>query len=347
MLHAYPYARRDGELLSPWPVIVVVALVAIASWIANVPSIHHRSRSLALAMLLVMPSLELVPRGRKMQQVYPELAKDALALSSTAAQQVSEALEERGLMLAGQPLARIAIPPSIAPINSAMTHGYSHVDAYTSLFLKRPWACVHAMAGVKPPQFNNTSLSTEIYSNDLRLEHALGVVGAVEPQRGMLLFATNVPARAFLVHQTKYASNLTAVVGEIVRGFDFRRDSLIEEESVMLPQLNEDAEPTLVRILQHSRNELVVQATTSRSGLLVLSEAWYPGWFAEMNGQRHPMVVVNGWMRAVPVPAGTHEIRILFHQRFFWLGLSLSALAWVLLGYTAFSKWRARQTVEI
>ena len=37
----------------------------------------------------------------------------------------------------------------------------------------------------------------------------------------------------------------------------------------------------------------------------MLAEPWYPGWTAEVNGHTAAVIPANGWMRAVPVPAGT------------------------------------------
>ena len=46
---------------------------------------------------------------------------------------------------------RVLIDSHAVPENYGMIHGYSSPDAYTSLFLKRPWDYLHGVAGVVPP----------------------------------------------------------------------------------------------------------------------------------------------------------------------------------------------------
>jgi tetratricopeptide (TPR) repeat protein len=58
--------------------------------------------------------------------------------------------------------------------------------------------------------------------------------------------------------------------------------------------------------------------------LLVLEEAWYPGWRAEIDGRAVVCVAANIWMRAVPVPAGRHQVRLYFHQNYLLPGLLIS-----------------------
>jgi tetratricopeptide (TPR) repeat protein len=62
-------------------------------------------------------------------------------------------------------------------------------------------------------------------------------------------------------------------------------------------------------------------------GLLVLAEAWYPGWRAEVDGQPASCVPANIWMRAVPVPSGKHQVRVYFRQNYLVAGLVVSIVS--------------------
>jgi uncharacterized membrane protein YfhO len=59
------------------------------------------------------------------------------------------------------------------------------------------------------------------------------------------------------------------------------------------------------------RLELTVRA--EKRGLLVLSEADYPGWRATLNGNRVPIYKADGLFRAIVVPPG--ESRVVFRYR--------------------------------
>ena len=76
-------------------------------------------------------------------------------------------------------------------------------------------------------------------------------------------------------------------------------------------------------------NRLALRVRSERRGMLVLSEADYPGWRAEVNGQPARIYRVNGLLRGVMVPAGSS--RVTFRYAPAWLpiggGLTLAAFA--------------------
>ena len=61
--------------------------------------------------------------------------------------------------------------------------------------------------------------------------------------------------------------------------------------------------------------ELTLHALLARPGLLVVSEGYYPGWQAEVDGVAAPIVPTNGMMRGVVLPAGEHQIVFRFRSR--------------------------------
>jgi hypothetical protein len=53
--------------------------------------------------------------------------------------------------------------------------------------------------------------------------------------------------------------------------------------------------------------------TASRPGMLVLSQAWSPGWVASVGDRTIPVVQVDGLVQGVPVPAGISHVRFSYH----------------------------------
>lgn len=47
-------------------------------------------------------------------------------------------------------------------------------------------------------------------------------------------------------------------------------------------------------------------------GVVVVNEAWYPGWRASVDGEVVPVFRANGLMRAVPITAGRHSMELRF-----------------------------------
>jgi hypothetical protein len=83
-------------------------------------------------------------------------------------------------------------------------------------------------------------------------------------------------------------------------------------------------------IITFSLNRITIRSHSNRPALLVVKEAWYPGWQATVNGIARPVIPVNAWMRGVPVPAGDCETVLTFFPEYFMPGLLISGLAFAL-----------------
>ena len=65
---------------------------------------------------------------------------------------------------------------------------------------------------------------------------------------------------------------------------------------------------------------------------LLITDTWYPGWRATVNGKPAPLLKANGAFRAVPVPPGEAIVEMRFMPRSFQLGALLSLLSLAALG---------------
>jgi uncharacterized membrane protein YfhO len=75
-----------------------------------------------------------------------------------------------------------------------------------------------------------------------------------------------------------------------------------------------------------------------------VSDTWYPGWKARLDGQPAPLYRADYILKAVVVPPGTHEVEIYYASAVFrtgaaitWSTLSLVLLCGVVHG------WRSRR----
>ena len=66
---------------------------------------------------------------------------------------------------------------------------------------------------------------------------------------------------------------------------------------------------------------------------LVVSDALYPGWEAERNGETVPMIRANGVGRAIQIPPGEHAIVLRYTPSFRTLGWGLALAGLLLLGF--------------
>jgi Bacterial membrane protein YfhO len=98
-------------------------------------------------------------------------------------------------------------------------------------------------------------------------------------------------------------------------------------------------------IVEDGRNKVVIETTNNRDGLLVLSDNYYPGWRAYIDGVRTEVFKANHTMRAVNVPAGRHVISFVFRPAIFfasiYVSLSAAALTLIVLIISAVKRKRS------
>jgi hypothetical protein len=101
-----------------------------------------------------------------------------------------------------------------------------------------------------------------------------------------------------------------------------------------------------VEVVSYEAQRVIVEAELSAPGWLVLSDTYYSGWEATVDGRSTPVYQANGCVRAVSVPRGQHKVVFRFRPRSFYRGAlisSVSAVSWVVI-WLAF---RARRVARI
>jgi len=94
----------------------------------------------------------------------------------------------------------------------------------------------------------------------------------------------------------------------------------------------------IANIKVDARNSVVVETEDEAGGLLVLSDNYYPGWTATIDGQPTKIFRANHTMRAVHVPAGQHLVSFRFAPPLFFASLYVSGVAGVMtLAFLALS----------
>jgi len=95
-------------------------------------------------------------------------------------------------------------------------------------------------------------------------------------------------------------------------------------------------------------NELQLRVDMPADGYLVLSEVWYPGWQAWVDGEAAPVLRANYAFRAVRLTPGQHQVRLTFAPRSWLVGLvvTLATLAVVAVSAGAHVLRRRREPVS-
>lgn len=83
-------------------------------------------------------------------------------------------------------------------------------------------------------------------------------------------------------------------------------------------------------ILSYTPEQVLIQVEADRPGYLILTDAFYPGWRATVDGQPVKILRAGPYFRAVPVEAGQHWVEFIYRPLSFRLGVALSLVALLL-----------------
>jgi hypothetical protein len=113
------------------------------------------------------------------------------------------------------------------------------------------------------------------------------------------------------------------------QGLDLHRQALVGAplESRLEPLVAGASED--VEFGACGRNGLELKVHTGSRGLLVLSEIFYPGWHATVNGKAARIDQVDSALRGVVVPRGESRVVLRYEPWTFWLGALLTAGAFL------------------
>ncbi len=127
---------------------------------------------------------------------------------------------------------------------------------------------------------------------------------------------------------------------------DLHRQALLGAplESALEPRVEGASEDVKFGACGPNRLELTARAQTR--GLLVLSEVFYPGWRATVNGQAIRIHEVDGGLRGVVVPRGENRIVLRYSPWSFWLGALLTVAAFSGTLLAVFLTWRKDRKPE-
>lgn len=85
------------------------------------------------------------------------------------------------------------------------------------------------------------------------------------------------------------------------------------------------------KVTRYEPLQVTIEAETNQPGFLVLSDLFYPGWEATVDGQPVPIYEANACVRAVPLDEGPHTVEFRFRPRPLLYGAIISGLSALVL----------------
>ena len=131
--------------------------------------------------------------------------------------------------------------------------------------------------------------------------------------------------RAWLARRVKVAyegDQLKLIRGELADSFDPRTTALVDHEtaSTLNPNLltaaeeyeGEDPKAQKAEILERGPARMLIETSSRKPSVLVLSEIAYPGWRVTVDGFGSELLRVNYDLRGVALPEGSHRIELIY-----------------------------------
>jgi Bacterial membrane protein YfhO len=87
-------------------------------------------------------------------------------------------------------------------------------------------------------------------------------------------------------------------------------------------------------VTRYTGNEVVIVTHSEKPGFLVLSDTYYPGWQATIDGRKTPVMRANYDFRTVSLPNGDHTVVFRFKPRSFKAGLLGSLIGLCFVGFS-------------
>jgi hypothetical protein len=169
--------------------------------------------------------------------------------------------------------------------------------------------------------------------------------------------ATTYLPRAFMVYRSKVFHNENEETSFMTSAeFDPSRMVLLEDTPAGRPPSDSgrQAEPSdtaytaawSASIASYDLNEVTLNVTTPKDGYLVLSEIYYPGWNAYVDGAKKPIYRADWNLRAIPLAGGNHRVEVRFEPESFrrglWITSSTLAVSVLVLGGSTILRRRRR-----
>jgi uncharacterized membrane protein YfhO len=96
-------------------------------------------------------------------------------------------------------------------------------------------------------------------------------------------------------------------------------------------------------VTDYQSENIKLRASTNRPGYLVLSEIFYPGWQAAVDGKKVDILCGNYLFRVIPLEEGDHDVCLEFTSWPFRVGAIISLLSLAFCLGVLFYPKRSRQ----
>ncbi len=136
--------------------------------------------------------------------------------------------------------------------------------------------------------------------------------------------------RAFMVYDWLVRRKETEILDSLLDPkFRFDQTIILEDEIGLERQTGGKFN---VSYNKYAENESLLNVETDKKGLLFISDTYYPGWKAFLDGKETKIHRANFAFRAIEIPQGTHQIKFIYRPESFLWGVKISLVSVLVLG---------------
>ncbi|HEY9282462.1 MAG TPA: YfhO family protein, partial [Pyrinomonadaceae bacterium] len=167
---------------------------------------------------------------------------------------------------------------------------------------------------------------------------------AVDGEEALKLIRGDAGARAFDPRRTVLLEGAAGELPVLARADDESRRTVESRPgagAVNEGAANESSSDAMIsngsaRVVAYEPAALAIETESARPAVLVVSENFYPGWEATVDGERAPIMRADYLLRAVAVPAGRHRVEMRYRPAAARRGALVSSLTLLALGVLTF-----------
>jgi len=149
--------------------------------------------------------------------------------------------------------------------------------------------------------------------------------------------------RGFMVYQYEKRESINPSSKKLSEKSLNSLSVMFDQEPPQKINLRDSNVNNTVQIVAMESNSVRIQVQSDFEGYLVLSDTFYPGWQALVNGKKTEILRANDIMRAVVVPPGESIVKFVFHPLSFKIGLGISSATLFFLFGLFFRKRKSAQ----
>ena len=105
---------------------------------------------------------------------------------------------------------------------------------------------------------------------------------------------------------------------------------------------NNNNSNSTVKFERYDDQSFSLSSSTEKQSPLVVSNIFYPGWEASIDGKKTPIYKVNFMFQSILVPQGSHKVEFKFRPRSFYNGVYLSVFGIILTLTSCYLLWRRK-----